>query len=186
MSEVKTIDTKVVTGKVRFSYANVWEATAMEEGQQKKYSVALLIPKSDKKTVAAIQKAIAAATEQGKNTKFGGTIPPKAKFTNPLRDGDEERPDDEVYAGHYFVNAKATTRPGVVDAAAKPILNQDEFYSGCYGRASVTFYPYNTNGNKGVAAGLNHVMKTEDGEPLGGRSTAESDFADVIEDDDLM
>ena len=172
--------TKVVTGKVRFSYLHVWEPTAIEEGQDKKYSVALIIPKSDKATVKKINDAINNAKEAGK-VKLGGKIPSNLK--TPLRDGDVDRPDDEVYAGCYFLNANAKTKPGVVDKDLNPIMNQDELYSGCYGRASITFYAFNTSGNKGIACGLNNLMKLEDGEPLGGRSSAESDFGG---EDDLF
>lgn len=178
--------TKVITGKVRFSYLHVWEPTAIGDDGDPKYSVSLIIPKSDKETIKAIKDAIEAAKEQGKNSKFGGKIPASLKL--PLRDGDEERPDDEAYQNSYFVNASAKTKPGIVDRNCKPILDQDEVYSGCYGRASITFYPFNTSGNKGIACGLNHIMKTHDGEMLGGKSTAESDFADVViedEDDEL-
>lgn len=174
--------TKVVTGKVRFSYLHVWEPTSIEEGQEKKYSVSLIIPKSDKATIAKLNKAIEAAKEAGK-AKLGGKIP--ANLKTPLRDGDIERPEDEAYAGSLFLNANCKTKPGVVDKNLNPIMSQDELYSGCFGRASVTFYAFNTSGNKGIACGLNNLMKLEDGENLGGRSTAESDFAEFAEDDML-
>lgn len=174
--------TKVVTGKVRFSYLHVWEPTSIEEGQEKKYSVSLIIPKSDKATIAKLNKAIEAAKEAGK-AKLGGKIP--ANLKTPLRDGDIERPEDEAYAGCLFLNANCKTKPGVVDKNLNPIMSQDDLYSGCYGRASVTFYAFNTSGNKGIACGLNNLMKLEDGESLGGRSTAESDFAEYADDDML-
>jgi hypothetical protein len=180
-------ETKVITGKVRFSYANVWEPKAIEEGGKPKFSVSLLIPKSDKKTIAKINAAIEAAKQIGKSSKFEGKIPSNLKL--PLRDGDEERSDDEVYAGHYFINATAFTRPGIVDSNRDPITDKEEFYSGCYGIASVNFFPFKVSGNKGVACGLNNLMKTADGEPLGGRQSAEDDFADVEipeEADDLL
>jgi hypothetical protein len=171
--------TKVVTGLVRFSYLHVWEPTAIQEGQDKKYSAALLIPKSDKATLAKINAAIDAAKEAGK-VKLGGKIP--ANLKTPLRDGDIEHPEDETYANCFFVNASSKTQPGLVDESVQPILNQAELYSGCYGKASVNFYAFNTSGNKGIACGLNHIMKVKDGESLGGRSSAESDFGT---DDDL-
>lgn len=176
--------TKVVTGEVRFSYLHIWEPTAIEEGQDKKYSASLIIPKSDKATVAKIKAAIQLAIENGKD-KFGGKIPTKLK--TPLRDGDEERPDDEAYKNAYFINASSKTKPGVVDKFLNEILDRDEVYSGCYGRASINFYAFNTSGNKGIACGLNNLQKRKDGEPLGGgRSKAEDDFAeDIDEDDDL-
>lgn len=175
--------TKVVTGEVRFSYMHVWEPASINGGDEK-YSVSLLIPKSDKKTIGMINKAVEAAKEQGKTSKFGGKIPANLKL--PLRDGDEDRPDDEVYAGCYFVNATCKNKPGIVDRNCNPITDSTEVYSGCYGHASITFYPFNTNGNRGIACGLNHIMKTADGDPLGGRSRAEDDFANLIgeEDDD--
>ena len=175
--------TKVVTGEVRFSYLHVWEPTAIEEGQEKKYSVSLIIPKSDKATLARLNKAIEAAKEAGK-AKLGGKIP--ANLKTPLRDGDIERPDDDAYAGAMFLNSNCKTKPGVVDKNLNPIMSQDELYSGCYGRASVTFYAFNTSGNKGIACGLNNLMKLKDGESLGGRSTAESDFAEFASADDDM
>lgn len=176
----KQIDTKVVTGKVRFSYANVWEPKSINGGEEK-YSVSLIIPKSDKKTIKAIEKAVEAAKTAG-IPKFGGKIPSNLK--TPLRDGDIDREEDENYTDSYFINANCKTKPGIVDKKGQPIIDSTEFYSGCYGHASVTFYAFNSNGNKGIACGLNNLMKTEDGEPLGGRSRAEDDFADLIEEDD--
>lgn len=175
--------TKVITSKVRFSYAHVFEPSAIEEGQQKKYSVSLIIPKDDKKTLAKIEAAIAAALEEGK-AKFGGKAP-KA-YKNPLRDGDEERPDDENYEGCMFVNANSSRKPGLVDENLDPILDKDDFYSGCYGRASINFYAFNVSGNKGIACGLNNLQKLEDGIRLsGGGASAEEDFGGDS-DDDLM
>jgi len=151
----------------------------MEEGKEPKYSVSILIPKKDKKTIAAIEAAILAATNEGLKSKFGGKKP--ANLKTPLRDGDEERPDDEVYAGHYFLNASSVRRPGVVDQDTNPILDKEEFYSGCYGRASINFYAFAVSGNKGIAAGLNNVQKLEDGDNLGGgASSAEDDFGDDL------
>ncbi len=174
------VSTKVITGEVRFSYANVWEPKSINGGDEK-YSVSLLIPKSDKKTLNAINKAIEAAKQAG-ISKFGGKIP--ANLKTPLRDGDIDREDDETYAGHYFVNANANTKPGIVYKNGQPIIDSTEFYSGCYGHASVTFYAFNSNGNRGIACGLNNLMKTRDGESLGGRSRAEDDFAGMINEDD--
>lgn len=183
--------TKVITGLVRLSYCHIWEPAAVETDGEKKYSVALLIPKSDTKTIDKINKAVELATELGKTTKFGGKIPSNLKL--PLRDGDEEKGEDETYEGCYFLNANAKTKPGIVDAQANPILDQDEVYSGCYGIASVTFFAF-AGKSKGIACGLNHIMKIKDGAPLGGRASAENDFAELIgtgaidelDDDDIM
>lgn len=182
------LSTKVVTGLVRFSYLHVFEPSSIGDSEEKKYSVSLIIPKSDRMTVARIKKAIEAAKENGKNSKFGGKIPSNLK--TPLRDGDEERPEDEAYANSYFINATAKTRPGLVDANLSPIIDENELYSGCYGRASINFYPFNVSGNKGIAAGLNNLQKIKDGEPLGGRQSAENDFNDdfifELDDDDAF
>lgn len=175
--------TKVITGLVRFSYVHVFKPEAIEEGQDKKYSCAILIPKKDKATLKKIEAAIEKAKENGKSDKFGGKIP--ANLKTPLRDGDEERPDDEAYKGMMFLNANAKNQPGVVNAQREPIIDETEFYSGCWGHASITLYPYNVNGSKGVAAGLNNVMKTKDDTNLGGRVSAEADFADIDVDDML-
>ncbi len=173
--------TKVVTGKVRFSYANVHEAKSIK-GSDPKYSVSLIIPKSDKKTLADIKAAIEQAKKDGVS-KFGGKVPANLKL--PLRDGDLERPEDEAYKDSYFINANSKDKPGIVDKSVKPILDQSEFYSGCYGRASINFYAFNQNGNKGIACGLQNLQKLSDGEPLSGRSRAEDDFS-TADDDDFL
>lgn len=178
--------TKVVTGKVRFCYANVFEPTSMNEGDTPKYNVCILIPKSDTKTLEKINKAIEAAKQAGKAkiADKSGKIPSTLK--TPLRDGDEERGDDEAFEGHYFINANSTRKPSIVDRDLAPIMDKEEFYSGCYGRASINFYAYNVN-SKGIAAGLNNLQKLEDGERLAGGSTAEDDFGGENEyNDELM
>ena len=180
----QTNPTKVVTGKVRFCYTHVFEPTAMSEGDTPKYSVCILIPKTDTKTVEKINKAIEAAKELGKATiaDKNGRIPNSIK--TPLRDGDDERGDDPAFEGMYFINANSTRKPGLVDANLNPIMDKGEFYSGCYGRASINFYAYNVQ-SKGIAAGLNNSQKLSDGEPLAGGSTAEEDFGEAY-DDDMM
>lgn len=178
--------TKVVTGKVRFCYANVFEPTSMNEGDTPKYNVCILIPKSDTKTLEKINKAIEAAKQAGKSkiADKSGKIPSTLK--TPLRDGDEERGDDEAFEGHYFINANSTRKPSIVDRDLAPIMDKEEFYSGCYGRASINFYAYNVN-SKGIAAGLNNLQKLEDGEHLAGGSSAEDDFGGENEyNDELM
>lgn len=175
--------TKVVTGKVRFSYANVWTPTSIEEGGTKKYNVSIMIPKTDTATVDKIKAAVDAACADFKS-KNNGKLPKNYKL--PLRDGDEEREDDENYAGHYFVNASSLKQPLILDKDKEEILDKDEFYSGCYGRAVINFYAFDKAGNKGVAAGLNSVMKLKDGEPLGGNAASADDYEDDFEDDDLM
>lgn len=175
--------TKVVTGVVRLSYANVWEPKAINEGQQPKYSVSLIIPKSDTETIAKINAAVDEAIEEGIG-KFGGKKPNKASLKLPLRDGDTEREDDEAYAGSYFINANSNTAPQIVDMKVQPILERGEVYSGVYARVSVNFYAFNSSGNKGIACGLGNIQKVRDGEPLGGKSKAEDDFDEIPVDDD--
>lgn len=175
--------TKVITGKVRASYMHVFKPQAMQEGEDKKYSVALLIPKTDKKTVGDMKRAIKEAYESGK-AKFGGKLP--TSWKDPLRDGDVERPDDEAYSGCYFVNANSSKRPGLIDRDKNPIIDEEELYSGCYIRASVVFYAFNTKGNKGVACGLNNIQKWGDGERLSGGASAEEDFEELTDEDDLF
>jgi hypothetical protein len=171
--------TKVVTGEVRFSYCHLWEPDSVEGGDLK-YSTGIIIPKSDIKTLQAVQNAIQAAVEAGKSKLAGANNQINtAVLKMPLRDGDLERPEDEAYANSYFFNATSKHQPGIVNAAVQPILSQSEFYSGCYGRASVNFYAFNAKGNKGIAAGLNNVQKLRDGEPLAGGSTPEEDFEPV-------
>lgn len=164
--------TKVITGKARMSYANVFEPKSINGGDPK-YSVSIIIPKDDKGTLSKIEAAIELAKKEGV-TKLGGKIP--ANLKTPLRDGDMDRPDDEAYANSYFINANSTTRPGIVDANLQSIIDPTEFYSGCYGRASIVFYAYNANGNKGIACGLQNLQKLEDGDSLGGKARAEDDF----------
>ena len=176
--------TKVITGvNARWSYANVWEAKSINGGAPK-YSVSLIIPKSDTKTIEKIKAAIQAAYEEGESKLKGNgkTVPALSVLKTPLRDGDLERPDDEAYANSYFVNANSGTAPGIVDADRQPIIDHSEVYSGVYGRASINFYAFNSNGNKGIACGLNNLQKMRDGEPLGGKTRAEDDFADDDED----
>ena len=178
-----TNPTKVITGPhTRFSYANVWEAKSINGGSPK-FSVSLIIPKSDTKTVEKIKAAIEAAYKEGESKLKGNgrSVPALSAIKNPLRDGDTERPDDEAYANSYFINANSATAPGIVDANCSPILERSEVYSGVYGRASISFYAFNSNGNKGIACGLNNLQKLRDGEPLGGKTRAEDDFATEAE-----
>ncbi len=187
MSNKANNPTKVITGlNTRWSYANVWKAKSINGGTPK-FSVSLIIPKSDKATIAKIRAAIEAAYREGeaKLKGNGRSVPALSVLKTPLRDGDAERPDDEAYADAYFVNANSSTAPGIVDADRQPIIDTSEVYSGVYGRASINFYAFNSNGNKGIACGLNNLQKIRDGEPLGGKSRAEDDFADENEEDFL-
>lgn len=175
-----TSATKVIV-PCRLSYLHCWEPNSINGGDPK-YSVSAIIPKSDTKTVEAIKAAVEQAKKES-ISKWGGKILTNLK--TPLRDGDIERPDDEAYKDSYFFNANSRQAPQVVDGKVQPILDQSEVYSGCYGRISVTFYGYNSNGNRGIAAGLGNIQKLKDGEPLGGHSKASDDF-DTVKDDDFL
>lgn len=178
--------TKVITGKCRASYANLNEAKSINGGKPK-FSVSIIVPKSDTATVNKIKAAINAAYAEGESKLKGNgkTVPPLATLKTPLRDGDLERPDDEAYKDSYFINANSDTAPGLVDRDRNPILERSEVYSGIYARFSINFYAFNSNGNRGIACGLNNVQKLSDGAPLGGKSRAEDDFASDYEEDFL-
>lgn len=178
MAEQKT---KVVTpDEVRFSYAHVLAPSkGMDDSKDEKYSVAVLVPKTAKKTLKLISDAINAAIEEGKEKKWGGKVPPNLK--KPMRDGDEERPDDPAYQGMYFFNASSKRKPQVIKTDRTIIEDPQEFYSGCWGCISVNFFAYSSNGNKGVGVGLGNIVKTRDDESLGGGfAKAEDEFADII------
>lgn len=174
--------TRVVTGKVRLSYVHLFEPHSNKKDQEPRYSCTILIPKSDRVTIGKIKAAIEVAKEEGKSKHFGGKIPSNLKTT--LHDGDEEADLDRnpEYAGHYYMAMSSKTKPGVVDVDLNPILDSTQVYSGCYARVSINAFPY-SNESKGISFGLNNVQFLEDGEPLGGRTRAEDDFAD---DSDLL
>ena len=187
MSTMKA--TKVITGRnTVFSYLTVNEPKAPLGGGTPKYSVCLIIPKSDTVTVAKVRAAIEAAYEEGQSKLKGSgrAIPSLGALKTPLRDGDLERPDDPVYKDCWFINANSVTKPGVVDAGLNPIIDPGELYSGIIGRASINFYAFNSNGNKGIACGLNNLQKLSDGTPLGSHSRAETDFAGLDDEDEFL
>ena len=180
MANKSTSLTKVII-PCRISFANIWEPKSINGGEEK-YSVALLIPKTDKATLTKIHKAIEAAKEDAKAKKWGGKIPTNLKL--PLRDGDIDRPDDENYAGHMFVNATSKDAPQIVNRKVQPILDPMECGSGDYCNVSVNFYGFAASGNKGVAAGLGNIQKVKDGERLAGKASASSDFDEIEGEDD--
>lgn len=182
--------TKVVTGKVRLSYANVWKAVAMKEGDLAKFSTAILIPKEDTATVEKIRAAIQAAKQVGKAkvSDKKGNILPDEKLDICLRDGDDK--DDENYHGHWFMNAKSSTKPGIVsrekdeNGKFKAITDEEEVYSGCYCKVSINLFAFEHAGKKGIAAGLNNIIKIADGPALAGKASADADFADEVEEEE--
>lgn len=168
---------KVITGKVRFSYVNVFEPRALNGGEEK-YSITLLIPKADVTTFNNVMNAMNKTLDEAVADVFKGVKPAAPKF--PIYDGDGVRASGEAFGeeckGHWVITANSKERPEIVDIACNPIMSKSDFYSGCYGRASIVFFAYNTNGNKGVGCGLNNLQKLEDGQPLSGRSSAAEDF----------
>src|SRR5699024_3693009 len=144
MSKTVKNPTKVITGVVRLSYANVWEPKSINGGKEK-YSVRVIIPKSDMKNLEAIEKEVDAAIEEERE-KISVNIPNNQTLKLLLRDGDIDRLDDEADADSFFVNANSITPPQIVDADINPILERSEVYSGVYARVSINFYAFNSNG----------------------------------------
>ena len=188
--ENTSVTTKAIIGEVRFSYVHVFEPHSIS-GEEPKYQMCILIPKTDTATVEKVRKAIDAAYRAGIG-KFGGKLP--QEWRNPLRDGDLAKSGDESFKGMWYINASSKTRPGVVKAVMEngqkrlvQITDPQEVYSGCYGFVSINFYAYSAIGNKGVAAGLNNVLKSREGEFLGGRTSPETDFTgiDIVTDEDM-
>lgn len=176
----KIKDTSVRLGEVRFSYTAVFQPKKNDDGTPSKYGVCIIIPKEDTETVNLVKEAIDAAKQRGKLEKWGGKIPANVKSC--LRDGDFDREDDEAFAGCYFLNASSRNKPGVKvleDGVVSDALDEEDFYSGCYGAVTLDFFPYESSGNKGVGAGLNNVIKTRDGDRLSGGRSADEDFADL-------
>lgn len=178
--------TAVRLGEVRFSYAYLFSPRANDDGTEK-YSTQILIPKSDTMAKKLIDDAVEVAKKNGVSTKWNGKMPVASKLKLPLRDGDEEYPGDPLYEGHWFMNASTSVehKPGVAileNGQVVQALDGDDFYSGCYGCVTLNFFPYAAKGSNGVAAGLNNVIKTRDGEKLAGGHSAEQDFADLLGD----
>jgi hypothetical protein len=179
---VKKSPTRIVTGKVRLSYVHLFEPFTNDPDKEPRYSVTILIPKSDTATMTKVHAAIEAAKEDGRTKTFGGKLPGNLKST--LHDGDEEADLDRnpEYAGHFYMAMSSKQRPGVVDVNLNAILDATQVYSGCYARVSINAFSYSSNGNKGISFGLNNVQFLADGDPLGGHTRAEDDFADDGDD----
>ena len=195
---------KVKTGEVRASFCHLFEPYAFQEDRDAKYSIAILIPKTDKKTLGAIKAAYEQAKQEGVE-KYGKAFASKASpLIRPIgsnygllrdADEDEELSSDEAYAGHYIMNLKSTKAPQVLSReTGKQLITkenggEDIVYSGCYGKVSLSVYPYN-NVQTGISTSLNNVLKTRDGERFSGWTSAADDFAEELEDadydDDLL
>lgn len=184
--------TKCLIGEARMNFVRVFEPESFNGGDPK-YSVILSFPQSNKELVKKIQTAIDECVEKTKTAKYGGKLPKSFNIVE-LKDGDTDYEKDG-FAGMFTLKASSAYKPEVVKrmtVAGKPtfvqITDEDEFYSGCYGYASVTFFAYDNGVSKGVTCGLNSLLKTRDGERLGGATSAAEDFAgladDVFEDSD--
>lgn len=182
------MSTQITTGKVRFSFCHLFQPHAAVEGSTPKYSVTLLIPKTDKATLAKIKAAQDEAKQRYINANPGKKLP--ANLANTLYDGDGERPNGEEFGpeckGNYVITVSSNNQPVLVHADKTPLTEPSELYSGCYGRAIINFFVYDTAGKKGLSAGLNGVMKLYDGEPLSGGVVTDKDWDDDWEDDGLL
>ena len=183
MEEKKKVsENRVITGeRTRWSYCNVLQPREDDNGKMK-YSVSLIIPKDDTETVDAIRRAIQYVYNDSTETLAGknGVVPELDDISIPLNDADEERPDDATYKNSYYINAKSDYAPNIIDRYGRKLRSDEDVYSGCYGRVSITFYAYRKNKNVGIGAGLNNMLKCADGERLGGMISAETDFAEFI------
>lgn len=180
----KISDTLLRLGEVRFSFVNVFAPRIGDDGKPGKYGVCAVWSKDNEQTTKLVQEAINAAKEQAKAK--GIKLPANCK--TPIRDGDIDREEDENFAGCWFMNCNGAQKPGVVvreNGVISEALDESDFYSGCYGAVTVNFYPYDSNGNKGIGAGLNNVLKTRDAEKLSGGTTTAADFGDLADLDCL-
>lgn len=179
------MSTKVITGKVRFSFCNIWEPQASQDGGDPKYSVTLLIPKADTATLQKIQTAMAEARESFCKKNGANALPQKPNHT--LHDGDGTRDSGDPYGpeckGCWVITVSSKQKPVIVDSFRNPVTDPAEVYSGCYGRAAINFYAYARNGKKGISAGLLSIQKLSDGEPFGTVGSAD-DFDDDYQDGD--
>ncbi len=189
--------TETTTGLVRISYAHLFTPKAINAGDKPKYSVQLLIPKTDKTTIKAIRSAIAEAQSVGASILSGVK---ESKLRMPLRDGDDDDDNsderEELY-GHFFINANSDTKPSILDIDNQEVEDKTEVYSGCYCKVLINFFAYNPKlkniaGSPGIGCGLRAVKKIKDGDPFGSHMTAAKaaemfgeDDPDDYEDDDF-
>lgn len=181
------MSTKVVTGKVRFSFCHIFEPSEPQGGGDPKYSVTLLIPKSDTATLSKIKQAMAEARDNFCKRNGANALP--AKPVHTLHDGDGQRAGGDDFGPEckdcYVITVSSKAKPVIVDAFRNEVTDPAEVYSGCYGRASINFYGYSKNGKKGISAGLLSVQKLHDGEPFGTVGSADDfddGYTDIAED----
>ncbi|MBR1780477.1 MAG: DUF2815 family protein [Oscillospiraceae bacterium] len=176
----------ITINNVRFSYCNLFQPKPPINNPtgDPKYSTTILVPKSNTQAKAAIDAAIAQAIEAGVASKWNGVRPPQPAIC--VHDGDGPRPSDgasygEECRGCWVLTASSKDKPFVVDAQVQSIIDPTQVYSGMWGNVNVSFYAYNQAGKKGIGCGLNGVQKTQDGEPLSGRVTAQDAFQPVAQ-----
>ena len=180
----------ITINDVRFSYCNLFEAKPPINNPtgEPKYSLTVLVPKTNTAAKAAIDQAINQAIELGVGTKWNGVRPPMPSL--PIHDGDGVRPSDgqpygEECKGCWVMNATSKRKPGIVNRRVQPILDPAEIYSGMWAIVDLNFGAYEYNGNRGISCYLNNVQKVRDDEALGGSAARpESVFAAVEDDDD--
>ena len=173
---------KVLTGECRLSYCNLTTPRAAQQGGEPKYSVTLLIPKTDFATKADIDASIQAAAQDAVSKVWNGAAPPQLRV--PIYDGDGVRPSGVPFGdeckGHWVMTASTKNKPQVVGMDnINCELAPSDIYSGMYARVTIRFFGYSNSGNKGIGCGLGNVMKTRDGEALAGSASASVDFAGV-------
>lgn len=171
----------VVTEEVRLSFVNAFEPRAIKEGDEPKYSVTCIIPKSDTKTYERIKAAIQAVAEASAQKHFGGKVPTDPMKISTLKDGDTDvdsmgelkKNTYPEYANSWVIRVSSKNAPKVLNPDKSEMLDQEELYSGCYGKVSMTFFAYSANAKRGISASLGNIMKTRDGEPLVTRLTGD-------------
>lgn len=173
-------DTKLTTGLVRFAFLKIWEPEVDKDDPGKKfYKACLMIPKKDKATIKKIEEATMAAA----TAKWGSKVPKNIK--KPLKDGDEDQDLDKYpeFEGFMYLNCKCKRQPGIIDAKREEILDEEEVYSGAWGKASIDTYVFDRADGKGVAVWLNALQKLKDDERLSGGGWSVDEFEDEDEDD---
>lgn len=172
--------TRVVTGEVKLTFVHVFDPFLTAQAHIPHYSLTALIPKEDKEMVERLWTAHEAAVMLGVKSRWGGRLPDGV--IDAIRDGDVEGKGPE-FKGCIFIRCATRNRPAIVSTKIDPstgrlvrLTDSTELYSGCFGRVSLSFFPYSNPQGKGVLAGLNHVQKTRDGQMIVFRRGPEDDF----------
>lgn len=178
------VATRVLTGEVRLSYVNLVapRANNNDPNGTPKYGVTLLIPKTDTAVYQNILSSIEAAAVDAQGKIWNGVRPPN--MPTPIHDGDGVRDNGTPYGpeckGCWVINASSTKKPQVIHQSdINTELAPQDIYSGMYARVTINFFGYARAGKRGIGCGLGNVMKTRDGEPLGGGASAAADFAGI-------